>query len=162
MGKKKHSIDVLFMFVLFAVFAVLSVLIIYIGSGVYDRISENKQLNEQTRTTLSYITNKVRQTDGGENIYLKEHQNTQILVLKQDDGNDSTENLIYEYDSKLMEMTVSEGDMFDLQFGSVLLDTDGIGFELDDEKNILSVSVTDKAGKTTKVSIYAGMVSEVK
>jgi len=65
--RKKHSIDVLFMFVLFAVFAILSVLIIFIGSGVYSRITENKVINEQTRTTLSYIANKVRETDGIEN-----------------------------------------------------------------------------------------------
>lgn len=157
MGKKRHSVDVLFMFVLFAVFAVLSVLIIYIGSGVYDRIAENKQANEQTRTTLSYIANKVRETGGGENVYIKETDGIPVLVLKSNIDGEPVETLIYEYDGRLMEMRVSEGDMFELQFGSTILKTGGIAFEIDDAKELLSVSVKEKGGSGNDISIYLGM-----
>jgi len=152
--RKKHSIDVLFMFVLFAVFAILSVLIIFIGSGVYSRITENKVINEQTRTTLSYIANKVRETDGIENIYLTEKEGSQVLVLKAEYEDYAADTWIYEYDSKLMEMTVDSGDEFELRFGDVLLDTDGVEFYIDEEEKLLKVSIFDKNAKESKVSIY--------
>lgn len=154
MERKKHSIDVLFMFVLFAVFAILSVLIIFIGSGVYSRITENKVINEQTRTTLSYIANKVRETDGIENIYLTEKEGSQVLVLKAEYEDYAADTWIYEYDSKLMEMTVDSGDEFELRFGDVLLDTDGAEFYIDEEEKLLKVSIFDKNAKESKVSIY--------
>ncbi len=154
MERKKHSIDVLFMFVLFAVFAILSVLIIFIGSGVYSRITENKEINEQTRTTLSYIANKVRETDGIENIYLTEKEGSQVLVLKAEYEDYAADTWIYEYDSKLMEMTVDSGDEFELRFGDVLLDTDGVEFYIDEEEKLLKVSIFDKNAKESKVSIY--------
>ncbi len=154
MERKKHSIDVLFMFVLFAVFAILSVLIIFIGSGVYSRITENKVINEQTRTTLSYIANKVRETDGIENIYITEKEGSQVLVLKAEYEDYAADTWIYEYDSKLMEMTVDSGDEFELRFGDVLLDTDGVEFYIDEEEKLLKVSIFDKNAKESKVSIY--------
>ncbi len=154
MERKKHSIDVLFMFVLFAVFAILSVLIIFIGSGVYSRITENKVINEQTRTTLSYIANKVRETDGIENIYSTEKEGSQVLVLKAEYEDYAADTWIYEYDSKLMEMTVDSGDEFELRFGDVLLDTDGVEFYIDEEEKLLKVSIFDKNAKESKVSIY--------
>lgn len=154
MERKKHSIDVLFMFVLFAVFAILSVLIIFIGSGVYSRITENKVINEQTRTTLSYIANKVRETDGIENIYLTEKEGSQVLVLKAEYEDYAADTWIYEYDSKLMEMTVDSGDEFELRFGDVLLDTDGVEFYIDEEEKLLKVRIFDKNAKESKVSIY--------
>lgn len=154
MERKKHSIDVLFMFVLFAIFAILSVLIIFIGSGVYSRIAENKEINEQTRTTLSYITNKIRETDGIENVYLTEKEGNQVLVLKAKYEDYSADTWIYEYNSKLMEMTVDSGDEFELRFGDVLLDTDGVKFLIDKENKLLKVSIFDKNAKESKVSIY--------
>lgn len=154
MERKKHSIDVLFMFVLFAIFAVLSVLIIFIGSGVYGRITENKEINEQTRTTLSYITNKVRETDGEDNVFLMEKEGNQVLVLRHEYDDYSSDTWIYEYNSKLMEMTVDAGDEFELRFGDVLIDTSDVRFYIDEEKKLLKVSIFDKNEKESKVSIY--------
>lgn len=155
-GRKKHSIDVLFMFALFAVFAILSVLIIFIGSGVYGRIAENKEINEQTRTTLSYISNKVRETEGNENVFLMEKDGEQVLVLRHEYEDYSLDTWVYEYDSKLMEMTVDSGDEFELKYGDVLLDTDGVEFEIDETNQLLNVSVFDKNDKESKMSIYLG------
>lgn len=163
MERKKHSIDVLFMFVLFAIFAILSVLIIFIGSGVYSRISENKEINEQTRTTLSYITNKVRETDGNGNVYLMEKDGNQVLVLRHEYEDYSVDTWVYEYNSKLMEMTVDSGDEFELKYGDVLLDTNDVKFYIDEEKHLLNVSVFDKNAEESKVSIYLGSnVKEVR
>lgn len=156
MERKKHSIDVLFMFLLFAIFAILSVLIIFIGSGVYSRITENKEINEQTRTTLSYITNKVRETDGSNNVYLMEKDGRRVLVLRHEYEDYSIDTWIYEYNSKLMEMTVDSGNEFELKFGDVLLDANGVEFYIDEEKHVLNVSVFDKNEKESKVSIYLG------
>lgn len=154
MKKKKHSIDILFMFILLAVFAVLSVLIIYIGSGVYYKISENKEINEQSRTTLSYVVNKVRSIGNEEDVYVKEDNGRDILVIKSELYDNVVETLIYEYDNKLMEMMVSEGDTFDLQFGDILMKIEDVSFEIDKEKSLLTVFVTDKTGDYSEASIY--------
>lgn len=156
MERKKHSIDVMFVFVLFAVFAILSVLIIFIGSGVYGRISENKEINGQTRTILSYIANKVRETDGRDNVFIMEKDGEQVLVLRHEYDDYSLDTWVYEYDSKLMEMTVDSGDEFELKYGDVLLDTEGVEFGIDEDNQLLNVSVFDKNDKESKMSIYLG------
>lgn len=158
MGRKRHSIDVLFMFVLFAVFAILSVLIIFIGSGVYNKISDNKTLNEQTRTTLSYMVNKVRASGLGENIYIKDMDGTEVLTVKNNADGISIETLIYEHNGKLMEMTVAEGDSFELQFGDALIDIGKVEFDIDKEKNLLSIEVTNEQGEGSSVSLYLGSI----
>lgn len=142
------------MFILFAVFAVLSVMIIYIGSGVYGGISENKSANEQKRTTLSYIVNKVRDTGGS--ISIRETDGIPVLALQDNTGDVTVETLIYEYDGRLMEMRIMAGDEFDLKFGSTLLKTDGIVFELDKERKLLSVTVKDSEDGDSSVSVYLG------
>ena len=154
MKRKKHSIDVLFMFVLLAIFAILSVLIIFIGSGVYSRITGNKEINEQTRTILSYITNKVRETDGIKNVQIIEREGSQVLVLKKEYDDYSSDTWVYEYNSKLMETTVDSGDEFELKYGDVLLDTNGVKFYIDEGKNVLNVTIYDKNAKESSVSIY--------
>lgn len=154
MGKKRHSIDVLFMFVLFVIFAVLSVLIIYIGSGVYDRISENKEINEQVRTTMSYIANKVRETGGKDNVSIKQINGQDVLVLTSESDGFTHDTLVYEYNGKLMEMSVETGYEFDLKFGDELLDTDGVEFSIDEEQRILNISVADKKGKEKKLELF--------
>ncbi len=154
MKKKKHSIDILFMFILFAVFAVLSVLIIYIGSGVYYKISEDKEINEQSRTTLSYVVNKVRSVGNEDDVYVRENNGRDVLVIKGNSYGNDVETLIYEYDNNLMEMMVSEGDTFDLQFGDVLVKIDNVSFEIDKEKSLLTVLLTDNLGNNSEVSVY--------
>lgn len=154
MGKKKHSVDVLFMFILFTVFAVLSVMIIYIGSGVYNRISENKEINEQKRTTLSYMANKVREAGKRENVSVTESDGVSVLTVKSEENGEVIETLIYQYDGRLMEMRVREGDKFDLQFGDTLLKTEGVEFSMDSEKGLLNIRVSDNNKNSSEVSVY--------
>lgn len=153
MKNRKHSVDVLFMFILFAMFAILSVLIIYIGSGVYGRISANKQINEKTRTTVSYIVNKIRATDG-EDVYIDVREDTAVLVLETQSGETIINNIIYEYDSKLMEMTLEAGDEFELKHGEILLDSDGVDFEKNGE--LLTITVRNENGKQECVNVFLG------
>lgn len=154
MKKKQHSTDVLFMFILFAMFAILSVLIIYIGQGVYDRISENKESNSQTRTTISYVMNKVRETGINGNVEIVINNGIDMLALKDDTSDVKGVTYIYEYAGKLMEMKLLEGDKQKPEFGDVLLEVDDITFRIDEQSELLTVTVTDKNRKKTSVSCY--------
>ncbi len=154
MGKKKHSIDIIFMFVLFTIFAILSVLIIVIGSGVYEKISNNKALNEQSRTTLSYVVNKVRGAENEYCIHIDEAEGREVLVIDEEIEGIKMSTLLFVNNGKLKEATIMTGDEYTLDFGDIVIDVNDFYFEIDEEDNLLTVGIIDKEGYESKTSIY--------
>lgn len=60
---RSFIVDVLFVLGLFGVFAVSAFILITIGADVYQHTVQDMTSNYETRTAVSYITEKVRQND---------------------------------------------------------------------------------------------------
>ena len=58
-----HAIDFLFTITLLAFFAISALLAVVIGARVYERITENMSINYDSRTSIAYVTEKIRQHD---------------------------------------------------------------------------------------------------
>ncbi len=149
--KKSTSIDIIFVMTLFAIFTILSSLVIVIGINVYKNISVSQDNNNQIRTTLTYIVNKVRANDEAEMIYIENKDNTDILVFESDMDGTRIQNLIFYNNGELKEATIAKGDDFDLAFGDVVIKTKAIDFDI--KKNRLIINVKDKDGKDISQSV---------
>ena len=149
--KKSISIDIIFVMTLFAIFTILSSLVIVIGINVYKNISVSQDNNNQIRTTLTYIVNKVRANDEAEMIYIENKDNTDILVFESDMDGTRIQNLIFCNNGELKEATIAKGDDFDLAFGDVVIKTKAIDFDI--KKNRLIINVKDKDGKDISQSV---------
>lgn len=94
-SSNQHSISGLFIFLLIGIFAVFSLLLVLIGVGAYRDAVAEAQRNAQVRTTLSYIANKVRASDGVGGVVLEDWYGYQTLRLAEAHEGESFETRIY-------------------------------------------------------------------
>ena len=79
--EQEHSVDVLFILALFCVFAGSAVLVMTFGANVYQRTVSQMEENYNTRVSLSYVANQVRQHDEKGCITLETLEGSPALVL---------------------------------------------------------------------------------
>jgi hypothetical protein len=107
--QKQHITDIVFVLSLFCVFAILALFVVVLGANVYEGISENMTRNYNARTSVSYITEKIRQNDNRGDIAIERIGGGGALVLTHTQGEDAYETWIYVNDGQLRETTVREG-----------------------------------------------------
>lgn len=151
MKKRNHSVSVVFTLMLFTIFAVLSVLLIIIGSNVYSKVVESQEKNGNSRNIISYVTNKVRNCTDTDRISIEEKDGVPVLVI----GGDEQDTLIFYYDGKLKEATISPGDDYNLFFGDVIAIADKFDFDINKDTDMLNLTVKiDNATKS--INVYIG------
>ena len=85
--QKNFIVDILFVLALFGVFTFSALMLITIGAEVYRRTTSDMSNNYEIRTSVSYITEKIRQNDlscGPENVTISEFSGINALTLSQD------------------------------------------------------------------------------
>ncbi len=105
--QKHHVIDFIFPVALFFVFAVSSLIVVLLATRIYKSTTEESQEQYTSRTTLSYITEKVRQNDEAGNVSVGKLDGSDCLMLKPSGADYTT--YIYEHDGALKELSVKEG-----------------------------------------------------
>lgn len=142
-----HSVNVLFVIVLFGLFTILSVMLIFIGSDVYGRITHRQSIDNEVRTCISYVTNKVRNADTQGSIYIEEKEDTKVLVIENDYDTVVLNTLLYYYDGAICEATVVKGDEYSLNFGEKVFEVADFNLEYNEEGNIITFQIKDSDGK---------------
>ena len=79
--ERSRSADTVFALVLLTLFAVLSFFLVLIGGNAYRSTVARMDRNNQLRTTVSYIANKVRAN--GKEAELKTVNGVSVLALKE-------------------------------------------------------------------------------
>ena len=99
MKQEKHFIvDILFVLALFGVFAVSALSLVTIGADVYQHTVEDMSVNYESRTAVSYITEKVRQNDAADSILLTTLENVPALCMVSQLDGDTYCTYLYLYD----------------------------------------------------------------
>lgn len=140
-----------FALILLCVFALGSLLLVVLGANVYKNISQNVDSNFQLRTTLSYITTKVRQNDDINAIKIIEKEGVSVLVLESFDGIEASETWIYEHQGSLCEVYIAKGTEFRLEDGLAIIPSHGL--EMSMKEDILTITASDNMGNTETLSI---------
>lgn len=153
-SRRTNSMDFLFSMILFLVFILCSVFTILIGSRVYSNIRLRNDAAFYSDTALSYVSNKVRQSDRDGCISVREMDGQSVLILAS-----GTEDLIYETwiytrDGSLMELFSEAGSGLGLEAGTPVMECEAISFSLLTENSgsepihpLLSVRLTEDDGK---------------
>lgn len=107
MKRKTHSVDFLFTFGLFALFTILAVLLIVLGANVYRNTVSRMDSNYETRTSLAYVTEKIREADADGQIAVTELEGEPAIELKKTLSGEDYRTYIYYYDGSVRELFVS-------------------------------------------------------
>ena len=109
-GKKKHSVNMMFTVLLLGIFALTAIFVAVMGARVYANSADKMHANFDTRTSLVYLSEKIR-TSQSDNFSVKSlDDGTTALVLQEVVGETIYESWIFVTNDRLCEITVTQGD----------------------------------------------------
>lgn len=138
MRQGKHFlVDVLFVLALFGVFAVSALTLVTIGADVYQHTVQDMDSNYETRTTVAYITEKIRQNDvsaesGGGNACLTTLNNVPALMLTHAVDEQQYCTYLYFHEGWLKELYIQKGFSFGgntLNAGTTVMELDALNMQ---------------------------------
>lgn len=107
--QKNFIVDILFVLALFAVFTLSALMLVSIGAEVYRHTTKDMSGNYESRTSISYITEKIRQNDNiisEKNIGITAISGKQALILAQEIEGEIYYTYLYLFDGYLKELFV--------------------------------------------------------
>jgi hypothetical protein len=141
----------MFTLLLLGVFALTAIFVAVLGAQVYRSSAVKMQANFDTRTSLIYIAEKVRQSAGAD-FGVEEIDDSSALVVTEayDDGN-TYETWIYVYDGKLYEATVDAGSDMRAGSGQAIMDMKSMDFKLDG--NLVKITTVNSEGDEESLAL---------
>lgn len=157
----RHMIDILFVLSLFCVFAASSVLLILFGADIYQKTVQQMDSNYSSRTSIAYITEKIRQSDTANAIQITTQDDTQVLMLTNIIDGIPYATSLYEYDGYLYELFARTDIDLPLDAGQPVMELHKLSFSLV-SPNTLEIRLTDTSTEeqTIYVSIHSRMEAE--
>jgi hypothetical protein len=142
----------MFTITLLGVFALAAIFVAVMGANVYKGSAEKMHDNFDTRTSLVYIAEKVRQSPK-DNYEVRQLQGEDALVLKETYDARVFETWIFVKDSKLHELMVEEGtDISDFGGQTVtIMNLDSLSF--DDNGRVLKITVINSSGDEESLTL---------
>ena len=161
MKPKQHITDIIFMLSLFCVFAVLALLVVVLGANVYQKISGGMEENYQARSSVTYLTEKIRQNDVQNGISVQEVAGEDALVLTRTVQERTYETWIYFYENSLYEVTVLAGSAVSPGNGQAVTSLSGLHISREGSR-IIEITATDLHGRSfhSSVSLQSGSGGE--
>ena len=158
--ENQHMIDILFVLSLFCVFAVSSVVIILFGAHIYRSTVSQMDDNYTARTSIAYITEKVRQADEKNAIEIRNENGHQILMMTTMIDDTAYATSLYEYDGWLYELFAHTDIELPLDAGQPIMEIQELTFSQISPR-LLSVSFVDGTGDSTSLYISTHSNTEV-
>ena len=160
--KQEHSfiVDVLFVLALFGVFAISALVLVTIGADVYQHTVQDMSANYETRTAVSYLTEKVHQNDitsaeGESNACITTLNGTPALMLSQEVNEEVYSTYLYLYDGYLKELFMQQNNSLGgnaLEAGVNIMELDS--FHLQQmNSNLLSIEMATRQGESYQIYV---------
>ena len=149
--RKKHIVDVLFVFSLFCIFAIASMFVVILGANSYKKNADVYDKNFSERTSILYVLEKIHQNDVPGGIRLDFVEYVQALVLTQNINGYAYETWIYVYDDELHEVLVERGTKVSLNDGQVIMPLKSLNFSL--SNGMLVIAITDISDNNLNMSV---------
>lgn len=160
--KQEHSfiVDVLFVLALFGVFAISALVLVTIGADVYQHTVQDMSANYETRTAVSYLTEKVHQNDitsaeGESNACITTLNGTPALMLSQEVNEEVYSTYLYLYDGYLKELFMQQNNSLGgnaLEAGVNIMKLDS--FHLQQmNSNLLSIEMATIQGESYQIYV---------
>ncbi|MFA9424150.1 MAG: DUF4860 domain-containing protein [Sedimentibacter sp.] len=140
---KQFSFQFLFIMILFLIIVLLSVMIIVFGKNIYENINEDRSTNYELRVSLSYIANKVRQSDIENTVNIKKLNDDYAVVISEKYDDDNYETWIYFYENAIYEILIDENSPFNLDDGMKIVAVDNFNI-CEIKENLYKFTATSK------------------
>jgi len=152
--ERGHVIDLLFTLALFCVFAASSFLVVLMGANIYKQTVTQMTQNYNTRTSLSYLAEKIRQNDIIDGIRIGEVEGATALILEQKVGESTYQTWIYSSGGELREVMVAQGTKVKAADGQPIMELADLQVDRSPE-GLLSLTTIDPDGtvSTLKLSL---------
>lgn len=144
--RRRHVIDMLFPIALFLVLAASSLFLVILAANVYRKNVAWEEMNYESRTCLSYVTEKIRQSDENGGVEMGTFDGVPCLMLRQSFDGEPYVTYLYSYEGQLRELFVREGASMKASDGQQILAVNDFSIE-EQEEGIFRISCTDDNGK---------------
>lgn len=134
-----------------AVFFFLAIGLTLFSSNVYHAVSVDSETCDTTRTALSYLVNRIRQSDAQSQITVTVFDTLPALQISQTIDDTAYITYFYCYNHALCELFIPANTDFTAADGIPLLALQAVDFQT--MQGILTISVTADSGQTTAVSL---------
>lgn len=159
--EKRFIVDVLFVLALFGLFAVSALMLVTVGADVYKHTVDDMSSNYETRVSVSYIAEKIRQNDS---VTLPENGSISIallgdapaLLLEQEINEEIYNTYLYFHQGYLKELLVRKGSFIgenSLTAGQEIMALSSFSISQVSE-GLLSISLTTTDGIAKELFIY--------
>ncbi len=158
-GKRKPFLDTFFVFTLFFAYTLSSLLLSIMGANVYTNTVQVSQDNYDVRTSVLYLSQKVRQSEQIDAISIQQFNGADALVITETFGEYKFDTWIYIENGYLCEALLSEGISLISGAGQNIMPLSSMAFDLDDT-GLLSMDVITESGDTYHSKIFLECVLE--
>lgn len=150
-SKNTHSVNAVFVLLIFCLFAVCSLFLVLIGANVYHQIVGKMDSNNETRASLSYVSNKIHSASGRD-VSVASIDGQKTLVIRSDYSGREYKTYIYFHDGYLMEYFTQAENGFSAGSGDKI--TPVSTFTMDKNGNELSLSVQSQSGRSLSLNLF--------
>lgn len=149
---KKHSMDIFFVLCIFLAFALSLSALLVMGAKTYQSISKNTEDNYQLRTSLLYVSNKIKAFNEKGKVYEGEFNGGDALFLQENIDGIGYVTKIYAYEGQLYELFSESDNNLDAVSGTKI--TDVAKFQVTKmENNLLKITVQSPKGKENSILV---------
>lgn len=161
---KHFIVDILFVLALFGVFTVSALMLVMVGSEVYRHTVEDMESNYETRTSVAYVTEKIRQndtslaegrSDSSKHISISTLSGEQTLMLTQSVNGETYCTYLYLHDGYLKELLTKSGSYLGddiLAAGQEIMELSDFTMEQVSE-HLLSIRLTTPRGEAHNIFV---------
>ena len=145
-----RSSNTAFILAVFTFFAVCSLFVVLFGANVYHKVVSKLDENSEVRTSIFYVSNKVRAADARD-VTVQTVDGHQMLVIGSQYDGKKYSTYIYQYQGSLYELFTGAGIQPVLGSGDKI--TPLSGFSISKSGDRLTVSATGKDSRSAAVEL---------
>lgn len=153
-NNKQHTIDILFMLSLFCLFAICSVVLITFGADIYQNTVNKTNENYLERTSVAYLTEKLRQTDITQSVSIVNTNGIDMLTIESEIEGQLYSTRLYEYNGHLCECFSRSDIILSPDAGQEIFEINKLSFYFV-TPSLLQISFEDS--KQEAVSFYVDL-----
>jgi len=140
----------MFTILLLGIFALTAIFVAVMGAKVYANSADNLRANFDTRTSIIYLSEKIR-TSAGDNYDVRDIEGHTALVLTESIGEYTFESWIFVANDRLCEITVMQGDTVLPGIAQQIMDLKSLDAQL--KNGGIEITVVTLAGDTNTTFI---------
>lgn len=154
---QKHTIDILFPLTVLLVFGACSVLAILLAANIYSGAVEGSERMYNSATALAYVQEKLHQNDAAGSVRIEQQEQTPVLVIQRQEGEQAYCTYIYAWEGSLRELMVNRQAGFYPDSGKALMEMEAFDCRWE-APGLLSICCADAQGRQTQtqVALMAG------